>query len=103
MKMSSAAICAAFALTVAATPVLAIEAENNKQAPAPQGTTAPESNSRTGATTSSSAGGGTSANTDLNTGSSGTSDGTTGAGPATDEKNNTKVPAPANTEPPTKR
>ena len=116
MKYSTAALGAAFALAaIVATPVLAIEAENNKQAPAPQGTVAPESNAKTGATTGSSTGGGDSATTDLNTvpseSSTGASDGSTGAsgtsstssGPKTREGSNTQVPAPANTQPPTKK
>ena len=111
MKMSSAALGAAIALTLAATPVFAIEAENNKQSPAPQGTTAPESNAKAKVPNNTSGGvkEDTKENTDVQ--SPGKSDATEASkkaeepgvvAPKSKEQRNTEVPAPANTQPPSK-
>ena len=109
MKMSSAALYAVFALTLAATPVLAIDAESNKQSPAPQGTTAPPSNAKAKVPNATSGGvkEDTKENTDVQ--SPGKSDATEASkkaeepgvvSPKTKEQGNTEVPAPANTQPP---
>lgn len=111
MKTSSAALWAAFALTIAATPVFAVETEGNKQSPAPQGTTAPDANAKAKVPNGTGAGvkEDTKENTDVQ--SPGKSDATDASkkaeaagtvAPKSKEQSNTEVPAPANTQPPTK-
>lgn len=46
MKMSSAAVFGLVGLVLTATPVFAVETENNRQSPAPQGTTPPDRNAK---------------------------------------------------------
>ena len=108
MKMSSAALGAAIALTLAATPVFAVDTEANKQAPAPQGTTAPDSDAKAKVPNGTSGGvkEDTKENTDVQ--SPGKSDATDASkkaeepgvvAPKSKEQTNTQVPAPANTQP----
>ena len=111
MKTSSAAFWAAIALSLAATPVFAVDSEANKQAPAPQGTTAPDSNAK--AKVPNGAGAGVKEDTKENTDvqSPGKSEATDASkkaeepgvvAPKSKEQANTQVPAPANTQPPSK-
>lgn len=46
MKTSSAAVFGLVGLVLTATPVFAVETENNRQSPAPQGTTPPDRNAK---------------------------------------------------------
>ena len=111
MKTSSAALLAAFALAVAATPVFAVETQDNKQSPAPQGTTPSDRNAKAQVPNGTGAGvkEDTKENTDVQ--SPGKSDATDASkkaeepgvvSPKSKEQANTQVPAPANTQPPTK-
>lgn len=109
MKISTAATLATLGLCLAASPVWAIDSEANKQAPAPQGTTPPESNAKAKVPGAVSDG---ATKEEMNTQSPGNAEPTDltkkaespgVVAPKSKEQKNTEVPAPNNTQAPSKQ